>query len=80
MYSSESTRMTSCKRNPVPLAPPLEAVVSAMAQQLGCLPSEARAALQELMRVGLVTVRGSRIVLPLAEKMDDEEQGAPDVL
>ena len=44
----------------------LEALAGDMARQLGCTPADARQALGELQRAGLVAVRRGRVVLPLA--------------
>lgn len=46
----------------------LRALAGDMARQLSCTHAEARQALGELQRAGLVEVRAGRVVLPLAPR------------
>lgn len=44
----------------------LQALAVDLARQLGCTPADARRALGQLQRAGLVSVTGGRVALPLA--------------
>lgn len=46
----------------------LDALAHEMAQRVGCSHAEARAALDELQRAGLVAVEARGVVLPLAPR------------